>query len=538
MHARHTADTSSAMSPPARTTVVTPAATEPAGALRKAVAGRVLALSLLVGALAHVQAVSAAGRDSFSVTIKPLTAQDGTVTGLAVTEQITRADTRRPLSLVLPSALPAVPHNADAISELHVSDAHGDAALSIAEGAAVDGFDMRRWSTERPVGPQVTVRYRAALVPANSGGPPFGMKAAGLGVAGSSKSFVLLPEQLDGDASTLMWDLSELAPGSIGVASGGVGTVRVLGPATVMGDLWLLAGPAVVAQAQDDAVFNAYTIGQPPFDAAATMAWARRAYDVLATGFGYIDAPPRYDLLIRALPVASYETGTARLAGGSSLITVGNVFSPGQDLHSVQSTIFHEMGHQWVGQLTNAVEPWYAEGVNVFVQATLPCAAGLLPHAACANTINEWAQQYYASPARHWSLQRIDAAGFAQESIRRIPYARGMLYFASVDAALRARSAGKRGLLDALRPLYVARHAGKAFERSDIEALLRRELGDAEVTRFRQVVIDGTQLIVPPSNAFGPCLQRQPRRQISEGKTVEGYVWEPVSSGARTAACQ
>ncbi|QKD85280.1 hypothetical protein [Xanthomonas axonopodis] len=64
------------------------------------------------------------------------------------------------------------------------------------------------------------------------------------------------------------------------------------------------------------------------------------------------------------------------------------------------------------------------------------------------------------------------------------------------------------------------------------------ELGDAEVIRFRQVVIDATQRIVPPSNAFGPCLERQPRHQINEGKAVEGYVWEPVSNGARTAACR
>ncbi|MCM5635825.1 hypothetical protein, partial [Xanthomonas hortorum] len=489
--------------------------------------GAVLALMVTLLPSHAARAADVPERVNFSVTIKPLAAQDGTVNGLAVTEQIVLPDARAPLTLVLPLALPAVPRNAEAVSELHVTDARGEVALAIDDGGPSQGFALRRWTTGRPVGPQVTVRYRAALQPAQTGGPPYGMKAAGQGVAGSTKSFVLLPEALSSDASVLMWDLSELVAGSIGVATGGAGTLRVPGSPMVMDDLWLLAGPALAGQTQTDAVFNAYTIGQPPFDAAATMAWSRRAYEVLTSAFGYMQAP-HYELLIRALSVASYETGTARLAGGGSLMTVGSVFSPSQDVQTVQSTIFHEMGHQWVGQLSNGVEPWYAEGMNVFVQATLPCASGLHPIAACAKTINDWARYYYTSPARHWSLQQIDAAGFEQEAVRRIPYARGMLYFASVDAALRKRSAGKHGLLDAMRPLYIARHAGKRFERSDIEALLRRELGEAEVTTFRQVVIEGTQLIVPPSNAFGACLQREERRWSSEGKDIEGYVWEPV----------
>ncbi|WP_223575177.1 hypothetical protein [Xanthomonas citri] len=390
--------------------------------------------------LHRARTADVAERTNFHVSIKPLTAHDGTVNGLAVTEQIVLPDARAPLTLMLPLALPAVPRNADAVTALQVSDARGDVALAINDAGPSGDFALRRWTTQRAVGPQVTVRYRAALQPAQTGRPPFSMKAAGLGVAGNSKSFVLLPEALDSAASTLTWDLSDLAPGAIGVATGGAGTLRIPGPPTVMDDLWLLAGPALAGQTQATAGFNAYTIGQPPFDAAATMDWARRAYAVLTDAFGYMDAP-RYELLIRALPGTSHETGTARLAGGGSLIAVGSVFSPMQNVQSVQSTIFHEMGHQWVGQLSNAVEPWYAEGMNVFVEATVPCATGLHPPAACMKTINDRAQSYYASPARNWSLQRIDAAGFEQERIRRIPYARGMLYFASVDAALRALQA-------------------------------------------------------------------------------------------------
>ncbi|MET0288797.1 MAG: hypothetical protein ABW178_04155 [Pseudoxanthomonas sp.] len=257
------------------------------------------------------------------------------------------------------------------------------------------------------------------------------------------------------------------------------------------------------------------------------MAWARGAYDALAEAYGYLGRPS-YTLLIRALDIPSFETGTAKLGGGGALLTVGNVFSSGYSVEALHSLIVHEMGHQWTGQLTSGVEPWFAEGFNVFAEVTVPCRAAIMSWSACAAQINARLDDLYRSEGRRWSLQRIDAAGFDQEAVRRVPYARGMLYFAGVDAQLRQRSAGRRGLLDAVRPLFAARQAGGRFEQQDWEAFVARELGPQAVGTFRAVVIEGTQDAAMPEDLFGPRLQRVTGRWQSPQGEVDGYRWEAV----------
>ncbi len=470
-----------------------------------------------------VDGLPAAG---FEVVLMPSVASDGRVDGMAVEERIALGDTPSVLTLVLPLAMPGAPRNADAITELLMRDAGGEVALRTSD---VDGeaFPLRRWTAQRAVAGQVSLRYRAGLQRPQAGGPPYGIKAAGQGVAGSTKSFLLIPENVSSQASRLAWDLKALAPGSIGVASGGEGTLVIPGPPSALDDHWLLAGPALRGQAQQNTGFNAYLIGSPPFDAPVEMAWARQAYNALADAFGYLGRPS-YTLLICALDIPSFETGTARLGGCGALITVGSVFSDGYGVEALRSLLVHEMAHQWTGQLTSGVEPWFAEGFNVFAESTVPCRASVMPWSACAARINTQLGDLYRSEGRRWSLQHINSAGFDQESVRRVPYARGLVYFAGVDAQLRQRSAGRRGLLMAMRPLFASRQAGGRFEQQDWEAFVARELGPQAVQRFRAVLIDGSEDAAMPEDLFGPQLRRVAHRWPTPQGDIDGYRWESV----------
>ncbi len=464
----------------------------------------------------------------FDVLLTPPASVDGRVDGMEVEERIAVGDTPAVLALRLPLALPGAPHNADAITALVVRDAAGEVGMQTTE---VDGdmFPLRRWTTQRPVAGEVVVQYHAGLQRPQAGGPPYGLKASAQGVSGSTKSFLLIPENIPSQASRLAWNLQRLAPDSIGVITGGEGTQMIAGPPSTLDDHWLLAGPALRGQPKPGAGFNAYTIGNPPFDASVEMAWARRAYDALAVAFGYLGRPS-YTLLIRALDIPSRETGTARLAGGGALITVGNVFSADYDVQALHSLLVHEMGHQWTGQLTNGVEPWFAEGFNVFAETTVPCRASIMSWSDCAARINTQLEDLYRSEGRRWSLQQINAAGFDQEMVRRVPYGRGMLYFASVDAQLLRRSSGRRGLLAALRPIFAARQAGARFEQRDWEALVARELGPEAVNTFRAVVIDGSEDPAMPQDLFGPQLHRVAHRWSTPQGEVDGYRWEAAPS--------
>lgn len=178
-------------------------------------------------------------------------------------------------------------------------------------------------------------------------------------MAGNTSTLLVLPAGLKVAASTLSWDLSQLPAGSVGVVTGGVGTITVAGPPAVLLDRWLIAGPATAGQSAQGPVFN---------------------------------------------------------------------------------------------------------------------------------------------------------------------YNRGMLYFANLDATLHARSAGKTGLLAALRPLFDARAANRPITLAIWEDFLRQKLGETQVGAFRREIIRG-ELIEPLPGAFGPHLERVSAQSTLVGKVRRGYAW-------------
>jgi hypothetical protein len=479
--------------------------------------GAMLAATLLAAPAAYAA-------DEFTLLLKPL--RDGAnVTALEIREELhggAPAD-GAPLRFKAPHGVFGVKVIADHIASLTVRDAAGDVPLLVSDDARSNHGDVsyRHWQAARATAFPVSLRYRIAVQDAAEQGPPYGMKAAGQGVAGSGSGFLLLPENTRSTATRVRWDLSDLPAGSVGVITAGNGDAVVNGAPAALNDQWMLAGPAQTLAWSRTPAFHAYLIGRPPFDAAATLEWADRAYGYLADSLRYLGTP-EYKLLLRALEVASFSTGTASTGGGGSLITLGNSLDK-QDLDSVRNTIFHEMTHQWVGGFDGG-GVWFSEGLTTYFSAVLPCEAGLATPAFCAAGVNDFAGYYYdAGEARNWSLAKIDAT-VGREDVRRVPYGRGMLYFAQLNAQLLKKSHGERNLQAALAPLFIARQRGEPLDQRAWEAMLRRELGEAAITGFRRDVLDGATTIVPPSDAFGRCLERV----AAKGKA--GYRWQP--SGA------
>ena len=110
-------------------------------------------------------------------------------------------------------------------------------------------------------------------------------------------------------------------------------------------------------------------------------------------------------------------------------------------------------------------------------------------------------------PRRFWADTRI----------RTLPYDRGMLYFATVDHAVRTKSDGRRSLDDLMLAMLEKQKGGAKTSNADWEELLRAELGDEAVTAFRAFL--GGARPLPPSDAFGPCFRRttRPLRQYELG---------------------
>ena len=110
-------------------------------------------------------------------------------------------------------------------------------------------------------------------------------------------------------------------------------------------------------------------------------------------------------------------------------------------------------------------------------------------------------------PRRFWADTRI----------RTLPYDRGMLYFATVDDAVRKASGGRRSLDDLMLEMLRLQRAGHQLSAPVWEEQLRRELGEKAVADFR-AFLDGA-MPLPASDAFGPCFRKttKPMRRYELG---------------------
>ena len=165
-----------------------------------------------------------------------------------------------------------------------------------------------------------------------------------------------------------------------------------------------------------------------------------------------------------------------------------------------------------------------SEGLTTYYAALLPKRGGFMSVDDYARDINAIAKGYRAYPACTWSAARIAEAGFGDEAIRHIPYDRSALYFADLDARIRAKSHGKRRLEDALQPIFTGREKGVRFDHAAWKAFLTKELGPGEAEQWEKVVLNG-ELFVPDAHAFGPCFELKPTSYTFDGQPLDGYQW-------------
>jgi hypothetical protein len=380
------------------------------------------------------------------LTVKPVLGSDGTVAILEVQEEFAGATLDgAPLGLKAALSAITVQHIADSLIDLEVKDAQGFVPLETSDDPPMTGYGsaFRHWRAKRPTLSRVSVSYRTPITPAPEHGPPLGMAAAGKGVAGCGIGFLLLPENTASDVTRIMWDLSSMPAGSVGVVTSDRGDTNVLGPPSEMFKQWVLAGPALSVNFYRPSGFHAYLLGTPPFEGRQMLEFGDRSYSALGAWFKYLGLPD-YNLLVRAINIPSFGTGAAGEGHGGSLINVGPVYWPGQDDAYFRSTIFHEMTHQWVGLIQGRAS-WFEEGLTVYVTATLPCEAHLSTPQECSHDLNRNLRNYYSSEARNRSQKHIDNAPFKNEAAREVPYARGALYFANLNSQLLAKSNGAAG---------------------------------------------------------------------------------------------
>lgn len=485
-----------------------------------------LAASLLLSHPGHGTS-SPAGQ--YAATLRPVTQGSAEVSAIDVMLRITAPASRlaEPLHLMAPIVYPGVPGAADRLTDLVFEDQSGPLPMTVTNDPAVPGgFPyFRRWKAERPVQYPVIVRYRAMVQPDHTpGGPPFGMRPVGGGVSGAGVSFLIQPASQADMPATLAWDLRDLPAGSIAVTSHGENAVAAASP-NDLAQGWYLAGPAGrYPQESGSHGYSAAWLGTPTFDAPAEMAWAAKVYNWLGGYFPHLKPTPDYRVFMRFHEQPPFGGATAL---PKSFMLSRGPLKPGEAAVAPRTTLIHEMLHQWTGGIDapHGISSWFSEGLTTYYETILPARGGFATLDEFESAINELASNYYSNPALRLSAAEITKVGFKDDVIRHMPYQRGALYFADLDARIRAKSNGTRTLESLLFQIFQEREKGVRFDHARWLELITQELGEGERARFERVILQGAEVLQPASNAFGPCFARLSARYTVEGETRDGFRW-------------
>jgi hypothetical protein len=296
----------------------------------------------------------------------------------------------------------------------------------------------RRWLPRRATVGDVVVRYAATprtVTPETRPGPLYDMRTEGPGFHGSGRVMLALPVEGWPRPVRIDWDLSEMPTGSRAATSLGEGRVEALLDQRELGSTFFMAGPLHSLPADGSGNFVAYWITPPAFDLAAALAWTEQAYLYGARFFG------------REAPFRIFMRTTERFQGGGSgghhSFMFGTVAGEARDPEGLRGLLGHEALHSFVGG-SGTGSQWYSEGANTYYTAILPYRAGLVSLDSVRETFNDLARAYYTNPRSNLANDEVTRLFFSDPDAQVVPYQRGPLYFALVDARLRAASGGQR----------------------------------------------------------------------------------------------
>lgn len=500
-------------------------------AMTKRALRALMVLMLLAGAGAFHAAAADSETSQLTLTLRPVT-QAGAINALEIETQIAGDAIDEIESLSIYEDFGPLLRIGERISQLTASDAEGAIALESAVTVATETpftISRREWALSRPPQGELAYTYTAHVSLETATGPVWELRSEPDGVSGSGQGFLVLPESERLFAIRVRWDLSELGDKARALTSFSSPEERPQ-PLSTLQTTFFMAGELVSNPESLDAKspFKAASTTTGAIDQTELLDWTKRAYDAFNDFFNAPEPPP-FTVFIRRNPFNG-SGGTAFPGAFVATMSEDTKFA------DMRFLIAHEMAHVFLRDL-GVDGAWFNEGLAVHYQRRLPLTAGLVePHDFLAD-VNDTARRYYANVrndlpmAEAQDLFWIDARG------RILPYDRGTLYFAETDAKLKDATNGAGGLDDVVREMIERRRKGGATDLDGFLSLLARDLGD-EARADYDAMMAGA-LIVPPSDAFGPCFRRvrTPAPSFELGFAISSLMQTPrIISGLDPAS--
>lgn len=408
--------------------------------------------------------------------------------------------------------------------------------MSDAQGPVPVHFDSSgrggRWRADRAVSYPLTITYKARMWPPGTRTNPSPMlRTSGGGVSGQGAGILVLPNDGVNYPARFRWDMSDLAPGST-TTSGLTDVNDVRAPIQNLLETFFMAGPLqrYPATGSRDG-FEAFWLGTPQFDGPQTMAWVASMYEYMRKFWGETQ-PRQYRVMARFLPPPAY--------GGTALPNhfVINILQAGDDTSTTGAPLLlltHETEHLFVRGLENPggggpSNNWFTEGLDEYYAISHALRSGLAPLDLVLNEMNTQTRNYFTNPRKHMPADSVAMNNpLTDVMAQNISYERGTLFWAEIDARIRAASGDRRDLDDVMVPLIrrartlggnggpnAGTGAGPGgrpgwFTPAELVDSLVKEAGPSARQLFDSVIVRGKD-IMPTAHAFGPCFELRPAR--------------------------
>ncbi len=437
--------------------------------------------------------------------------ETGSITHLSVHMEIkpSKKDSKENLVLRAPARYASVVGASDRIEGLQVSDRKGSVALEpdleITEAGGM--IIWKRWKSSRVPSGKITVEYQARIPePKPRRGPPYELSVQGGGISGAGCGFLAFPEISGHFQLSFHWDLKHLDPDSQGLSTLGDGDFSAQINIDQIFNSFFIAGPLGTYPEKDDIKgFKSAWLGKPVFDAKEISAWTAKAFSGLRAFFRSTE-PQRYRFFMIAGPENMGVGGTG--LGNSFMLFVPTDPELSKD---PRSTIAHEMIHYWVGGMEGdaASNFWFTEGLTVHYTRSATYKMGLFTTQEYLEDVNRTVYRYITNPKKNLPNDQIGKFFWQDRNVQIIPYDRGSLYFAHLDAEIRTKSENKRSLDSIIFELFDQRNKGILLTQEKWLEKIQEELGPDAKNEFYAIIIRGEDFDLEPS-AFGDEFERIP----------------------------
>ena len=185
------------------------------------------------------------------------------------------------------------------------------------------------------------------------------------------------------------------------------------------------------------------------------MTWVASMYEYMRKFWGETQ-PRQYRVMARMLPPPAY--------GGTALRNhfIINIPSAGFDTSTTGAPLLlltHETGHLFVRGLENPggggpSNNWFTEGLNEYYAISLALRSGLAPPDPRISGVQHANKNYFTNPRKNMPADSVAMNNpLTDVMAQNISYERGTLFWAEMDARIRAASKDRRTLDDVMIPL-------------------------------------------------------------------------------------